>query len=278
MSRTRSGGLTVAILAVAAYVGGMIALRYVIAAVAGAVEQARAGSTITGDVIAEAMADPTPVHHVAALVVAGVFAIVLIWPGADRRGPGATASGHRVLWPGLLFVGGLTLFGQSLGEWLGQDWPFGPSLATDIPAAWWVLLAVVHPLAVELVFRSCALGRALDSGIRPVLAVLLQAVLFCLVAPTWATALLALSFALVAGWLRTRTGSPWSAVVLHYLLFVALAVVTLVPAQTGTSAGQWLLVAIGLTAAVAGFLLLFLVFRTVSTASTSTPDVIEARS
>ncbi|HEY1176814.1 MAG TPA: CPBP family glutamic-type intramembrane protease, partial [Phytomonospora sp.] len=88
-----------------------------------------------------------------------------------------------------------------------------------------VLLAVLHPVAVELLFRGVITDRLGAAGLAAPVVVAVSALLFALVQPTVPLAIVGAVFGLAAGALRVRTASVAAAVAAHYAFVFAGAVV-----------------------------------------------------
>ena len=95
-----------------------------------------------------------------------------------------------------------------------------PPAQTALPqgaALGWLALrvCVVTPLAEELAFRGGAMRLLLPLG--ETRAVVVQAVLFAALHPTWPARLYGLAMGLIFGWAARRAGSLWPCCGLHII-------------------------------------------------------------
>lgn len=239
------------------YAAGVIIVRYLVAAVRTATEHFRESGEITAEVINQGIGSPALTDLLGAYAVVDAAVILLLWRsvrgrGASAAAPAAALGTATLLW-GLLFAGGLQMVFLSVVPWLQNGTQALPlHELQNVPAAMWVLVAVLHPLAVEMLFRHTIMGRLREGGVRTQVAVLIQAVLFCAVQPSLLLAAFALVFGLVAGTLAQRTAFFPDAIVLHFMLVLAGALLWLNTEPTGTLEGRILLGIVGATASTAG--------------------------
>lgn len=250
-----------AVLATLAYLAALAVTWSVIASVRAAVEQYRLTGEVSGPRLSEAIHGVTAVDKVWAFALVDTVVVLVCWGAWRRRGDtGATASvGRGTLCWILLTACGLQIAYLALGRvldldagWLTVPAPVGAHAlsAAAVPASALVLIAVLHPLATELLFRGVVAGGLAAGGLPAAVVVGVSALLAAAVQPSVPAAVLAFAFGLFAGVLRLRAGSVAPAVVAHYALAVAGIGMWEALALTGTEPGLWTAAALGAVGAV----------------------------
>jgi membrane protease YdiL (CAAX protease family) len=261
--RPRPLGIVWALLIALGYAAALVVVRFVAAAVASASEQVRSTGDVFGGALALDLVAPTVADHLWALIVVDAAVVVLFWgawrgdatPAASARfGIGAAA------WS-LLGVGGLLLTAVAATTLLGLE-PAWRAVLVDIgagavgpgglPVAAWILLALLHPLAFELLFRGTVTRFVAATGLPGWAVVLLPAALGALAVPSVSFAILAGCVGLVAGALRRRTGRLGVAVTIHYLLVIAGVIIALNGGLMSTSSALIVAVWVGAAASIVG--------------------------
>jgi len=139
--------------------------------------------------------------------------------------------GILLVWP-VLHIAWVTGTAELFGASFGQHVRLSPFMSQTAVAAWLAYLAILAPVAEELLLRGEAFARA-QSAVGPVGAILVTAIIFAAAhISSWGLArpvsLLPLAFAL--GWLRWRTGRLWPGIALHGWSNLALVTYLLWPA------------------------------------------------
>lgn len=232
----------------------------VIAAVRASVEEYRATGEITGPRLSQAIGGATVTDKAWAFALVDAVVVLVCWSAWRRPATGARAPLGRgaLLWI-LLSACGLQLAHLALGRvlsfdagWLVVPAPVGahPLAATAVPASALILLAILHPLAAELLFRGAITGRLAGAGLPAAAVIAVPAVLYSAVQPSVQGAAVALAFGVLAGYLRIRAGSVGAAVAAHYAFALAGIGMWGLLSVTRTDTGLWTAAAIGAVAAV----------------------------
>ncbi|WP_246692384.1 MULTISPECIES: CPBP family intramembrane glutamic endopeptidase [unclassified Methylobacterium] len=135
-----------------------------------------------------------------------------------------------LVWP-VLHIAWVTGTAELFGASFGQRVRLSPFMSQSAVAAWLLYLAVLAPVAEELLLRGEAFARARDA-LGPLGAVLITAVIFAAAhVSSWGLArpVSLLPLALVLGWLRWRTGRLWPGIALHGWSNLALVTYVLWP-------------------------------------------------
>ena len=135
-----------------------------------------------------------------------------------------------LVWP-VLHIAWVTGTAELFGASFGQHVRLSPFMSHAAVAAWLAYLAILAPVAEELLLRGEAFARA-QAATGPVGAILVTAMIFAAAhVSSWGLArpvsLLPLAFAL--GWLRWRTGRLWPSIALHGWSNLALVTYLLWP-------------------------------------------------
>ncbi|HEY1176774.1 MAG TPA: hypothetical protein VGF17_11495, partial [Phytomonospora sp.] len=150
-------------LAAFGYLAAVAVTGYVIAAVRSAVDQWRAAGEITGPAISQAIGGTAPTASPWAWIAVDAIVLLLCWRAWGVPAGGAAALDRNLMIWVLAVVTGLQLAYFALTRLLdtGGGWLVVPARAQDTgldsltatPTSL-VLLAVLHPVAVELLFRG----------------------------------------------------------------------------------------------------------------------------
>ncbi|MGH1587802.1 CPBP family intramembrane glutamic endopeptidase [Methylobacterium sp. P5_C11] len=138
--------------------------------------------------------------------------------------------GVLLVWPVLHIVwvtGTAELFGASFG----QHVRLSPFMSQAAVAAWLAYLAILAPVAEELLLRGEAYART-EAVLGPRAAILVTAIIFAAAhISSWGLArpVSLLPLALALGWLRWRTGRLWPGIALHGWSNLALVTYLLWP-------------------------------------------------
>ncbi|WP_409566921.1 CPBP family intramembrane glutamic endopeptidase [Methylobacterium sp. J-048] len=135
-----------------------------------------------------------------------------------------------LVWP-VLHIAWVTGTAELFGASFGRRVTLSPFMSQNAVVAWLLYLAVLAPVAEELLLRGEAFARAREA-LGPVGAVLVTAVIFAAAhVSSWGLArpVSLLPLALVLGWLRWRTGRLWPGIALHGWSNLALVTYVLWP-------------------------------------------------
>ena len=150
--------------------------------------------------------------------------------GPNRMRPAALLAALLV-WP-VLHIAWVTGTAEVFGASFGQHAQLSPFMSRTAVAAWLVYLAVLAPVAEELLLRGEAFFRV-RAVLGPAASILVTALVFAAAhVSTWGFArpVSLMPLALALGWLRWRTGRLWPCVALHGWSNLALVVYLLWPA------------------------------------------------
>lgn len=234
--------IVVSVLEVALYLASVVVTGIVTGAVSTAVEQLTATGTITGDAIAANILEVPPADALLGWILVDTVVVLLHLDDFFRNSGGPAPRSARSGIGGLILLVIAVQVGYlALTRWTGLDagWLViphagGQEFLTDVglPVELVVLAVLVHPLAVEVFFRASIMRRLESAGLGVAPVILIPAVLFALVQPSWGLAAIGLLFGIAVGALYLRTRSLLSAVVAH-ILFLAAGVFSwlLVPAM-----------------------------------------------
>jgi uncharacterized protein len=138
--------------------------------------------------------------------------------------------GLLLVWP-VLHIAWVTGTAELFGASFGQHVRLSPFMSQAAVAAWLAYLAILAPVAEELLLRGEAYARA-SAAVGPIGAVLVTAVIFAAAhVSSWGLArpVSLLPLALALGWLRWRTGRLWPGIALHGWSNLALVTYLLWP-------------------------------------------------
>jgi membrane protease YdiL (CAAX protease family) len=138
--------------------------------------------------------------------------------------------GLLLVWP-VLHIAWVTGTAELFGASFGQHVRLSPFMSQAAVAAWLVYLAILAPVAEELLLRGEAFARA-SAAVGPVGAILVTAIIFAAAhISSWGLArpVSLLPLALALGWLRWRTGRLWPGIALHGWSNLALVTYLLWP-------------------------------------------------
>ncbi|MFF9552124.1 CPBP family intramembrane glutamic endopeptidase [Methylobacterium fujisawaense] len=139
--------------------------------------------------------------------------------------------GLLLVWP-VLHIAWVTGTAELFGASFGQHVRLSPFMSQAAVAAWLAYLAILAPVAEELLLRGEAFARA-RAVLGPAGAILVTAVIFAAAhISSWGLArpVSLLPLALALGWLRWRTGRLWPGIALHGWSNLALVTYLLWPA------------------------------------------------
>jgi uncharacterized protein len=135
-----------------------------------------------------------------------------------------------LVWP-VLHIAWVTGIAELFGASFGRHVRLSPFLSTQAVAAWLVYLAVLAPVAEELLLRGESFARA-RAVLGPAGSVLATALVFAAAHVSsfgLARPVSLLPLALALGWLRWRTGRLWPCIALHGWSNLALVAYLLRP-------------------------------------------------
>ncbi|MCJ2099093.1 MULTISPECIES: CPBP family intramembrane glutamic endopeptidase [Methylobacterium] len=136
-----------------------------------------------------------------------------------------------LVWP-VLHIAWVTGTAELFGASFGQHVRLSPFMSQAAVAAWLAYLAILAPVAEELLLRGEAFARA-QAAVGPLAAILVTALIFAAAhVSSWGLArpVSLLPLALALGWLRWRTGRLWPGIALHGWSNLALVTYLLWPA------------------------------------------------
>lgn len=222
--------LAVSALEVAVYLVSVVVTGIVAGAVTRAVEELDTTGGITGAGVAADILQVMPADALLGWIL--VDAVIVLIHLDDLRGTGAPPSRNgRAGFGGLiLLVLAVQVGALALVRWTGLDAGWLVITETgeqdflagsDIPTALIILAVLLHPIAVEVFFRGELMHRLRAAGFGTAPVVLVPAVLFALVQPSWVLAAVGLVFGVAVGTVHLRTRSLLPAIVSHILFLVA---------------------------------------------------------
>jgi uncharacterized protein len=135
-----------------------------------------------------------------------------------------------LVWP-VLHITWVTGTAEMFGASFGQHVRLSPFMSQAAVAAWLAYLAILAPVAEELLLRGEAFARA-HAALGPAGAILVTAIIFAAAhVSSWGLArpVSLLPLALALGWLRWRTGRLWPGIALHGWSNLALVTYLLWP-------------------------------------------------
>jgi membrane protease YdiL (CAAX protease family) len=135
-----------------------------------------------------------------------------------------------LVWP-VLHITWVTGTAELFGASFGQRVRLSPFMSQAAVAAWLAYLAILAPVAEELLLRGEAFARA-QAAVGPLGAILVTAIIFAAAhISSWGLArpVSLLPLALALGWLRWRTGRLWPGIALHGWSNLALVTYLLWP-------------------------------------------------
>ena len=223
--------VVVSTLEVALYLASVVVTGIVVGAVSRAIAQFGDEGEITADGIARDILSVTPADALLAWILVDVVVVLLHLDDlADSLGGRAVSGRAR---PGLglviLLVLGLQVGFLALAHWTGLDfgWLVIPRAGgeeflsgAELPVELIVLAVLLHPLATEAFFRASLIRRLDGAGWRPVAVIIIPAVLYALVQPSWGLAVIAFIFGLAVGSIYHQKRSLLQAIVAHVFLLV----------------------------------------------------------
>ncbi|MGH1570765.1 lysostaphin resistance A-like protein [Methylobacterium sp. P31] len=135
-----------------------------------------------------------------------------------------------LVWP-VLHITWVTGTAEMFGASFGQHVRLSPFMSQAAVAAWLAYLAILAPVAEELLLRGEAFARA-HAALGPAGAILVTAIIFAAAhVSSWGLArpVSLLPLAVALGWLRWRTGRLWPGIALHGWSNLALVTYLLWP-------------------------------------------------
>ncbi|WP_175544089.1 type II CAAX endopeptidase family protein [Methylobacterium sp. UNC378MF] len=138
--------------------------------------------------------------------------------------------GLLLVWP-VLHIAWVTGTAELFGASFGQHVRLSPFMSQAAVTAWLVYLAILAPVAEELLLRGEAFARA-NAVVGPAGAIVVTALIFAAAhISSWGLArpISLLPLALALGWLRWRTGRLWPGIALHGWSNLALVTYLLWP-------------------------------------------------
>lgn len=136
-----------------------------------------------------------------------------------------------LIWPAI-HIAWVTASAEALHITFGHGVRLSPFLTRTLVVTWVVYVAVLAPVAEELLIRGEAFARA-SAFMGPAGAIVATALLFCLLHISemgFARPVTLLPLAITLGWLRWRTGRLWPGILLHGWSNLALVAYVLWPA------------------------------------------------